>query len=202
MKRHLVIVCSLVCSSVIFAPSAFAYYQNQFNPNSRAYHRSNGIYFKSGFKQRVAHAPYQRRTFHYPSEIESKGRSTFIYDPKQLSWAVYDAQGSLLRTGAGSSGSHYCADLGRSCRTPAGTYSVYSKAGPGYRSKIFPKPRGGAPMPYAMFFRGGYAIHGSYSVPNYNASHGCIRVTPADAYWLSKNALSNGSTVIVRSYVN
>jgi hypothetical protein len=33
----------------------------------------------------------------------------------------------------------------------------------------------GARMPYAMFFRGGYAMHQGY-VPPYAASHGCIRV--------------------------
>jgi lipoprotein-anchoring transpeptidase ErfK/SrfK len=28
----------------------------------------------------------------------------------------------------------------------------------------------------ANYFIGGYAIHGYVSVPNYNASHGCLRV--------------------------
>ena len=41
------------------------------------------------------------------------------------------------------------------------------------------RPRGshfdGARMPYAMFFRGGYAMHQGY-VPPYAASHGCIRL--------------------------
>ena len=31
-----------------------------------------------------------------------------------------------------------------------------------------------------FYFLGGYAIHGSPSVPNYPASHGCIRVTMWD----------------------
>ncbi len=31
-----------------------------------------------------------------------------------------------------------------------------------------------------FYFRGGYAVHGSPSVPNYPASHGCIRVTMWD----------------------
>ncbi|HEX9281476.1 MAG TPA: L,D-transpeptidase [Candidatus Udaeobacter sp.] len=30
-------------------------------------------------------------------------------------------------------------------------------------------------MPYAMFFRGGYAMHQGY-VPPFAASHGCIRL--------------------------
>lgn len=55
-------------------------------------------------------------------------------------------------------------------------------------------------MPYCMFFRGNYAIHGSPDVPNYNASHGCIRVLPSAARWLSRNFIRIGTTVIVRSY--
>ncbi len=35
-----------------------------------------------------------------------------------------------------------------------------------------------------MYFHGGWAIHGSNSVPSYPASHGCVRVTRADAQWL------------------
>jgi N-acetylmuramoyl-L-alanine amidase len=30
-----------------------------------------------------------------------------------------------------------------------------------------------------VYFHGGYAIHGSYSVPAYLASHGCVRVSLA-----------------------
>jgi len=30
-------------------------------------------------------------------------------------------------------------------------------------------------MYYSVYFRGGYATHGYASVPNYNASHGCVR---------------------------
>jgi lipoprotein-anchoring transpeptidase ErfK/SrfK len=55
-------------------------------------------------------------------------------------------------------------------------------------------------MPWAMFFHGGFAIHGSNEVPNYNASHGCIRLYPADARWLNQNVLNYGSTVIVYPY--
>lgn len=36
-------------------------------------------------------------------------------------------------------------------------------------------------MPYALYFSGGYAIHGFGSVPAYPASHGCVRVPLSDA---------------------
>jgi L,D-transpeptidase-like protein len=40
-----------------------------------------------------------------------------------------------------------------------------------------------SPMPYAIFFRNGYAIHGSYDITRLGgpASHGCIRLYPQDA---------------------
>ncbi|MGH8902596.1 MAG: L,D-transpeptidase family protein [Egibacteraceae bacterium] len=47
-----------------------------------------------------------------------------------------------------------------------------------------------------MYFYGGYAIHGSTSVPNYPASHGCIRVSRTDALWLFART-PVGTTVMV-----
>ena len=40
-----------------------------------------------------------------------------------------------------------------------------------------------APMPHAIFFHGGYAIHGSYDIARLGgpASHGCIRLHPSAA---------------------
>ena len=40
-----------------------------------------------------------------------------------------------------------------------------------------------SPMPYSVFFRGGYAIHGTGYVRSLGrpASHGCIRLAPANA---------------------
>lgn len=39
-----------------------------------------------------------------------------------------------------------------------------------------------------LYFHRGWAIHGSNSVPAYPASHGCVRVTRADALWLFDRA--------------
>lgn len=52
-------------------------------------------------------------------------------------------------------------------------------------------------MMYAPFyFRGGYAIHGSTSVPAYPASHGCVRVTLSDMDYL-RQTLELGMPVYV-----
>jgi L,D-transpeptidase catalytic domain len=62
------------------------------------------------------------------------------------------------------------------------------------------KPRGthydGARMPYAMFFRGGYAMHQGY-VPPYAASHGCIRLPQGMAEPFFENA-PVGTPVVVK----
>lgn len=126
--------------------------------------------------------------------------NTFVFNPNTHSYKAVDDQGRLIRAGRASGGRKYCSDLGRSCKTPSGAFSVHSKGGAGCKSGKYPLGRGGAPMPYCMFFSRYYAIHGSYDVPDANASHGCIRVTPQDAKWLSRNFIRTGTTVIVKPY--
>jgi len=63
-------------------------------------------------------------------------------------------------------------------RTPTGSYSPkwLSKH---HRSRKY----NNAPMPYSVFFRGGYAVHGTYDLKRLGrvASHGCIRLHPDNA---------------------
>lgn len=175
LKRISVIALSFACF-IMFCFSNIAYAGKK---NKKAHHKSGGG---------------------VPSQIAASGRKTFIFNPNSLTWGVYTADGKLVRTGHGSGGRHHCPDVGRGCKTPSGTFSIHSKMGPSFRSSRYPLPRGGAPMPYAMFFSKYYAIHGSNDVPGYNASHGCIRVYPSDARWLNQEFLSHGSRVIVRPY--
>lgn len=126
--------------------------------------------------------------------------NVFEFSPRHLRWRAIDTNGHVIRSGRASGGRGYCPDIKRSCRTPSGTYSVISKSGPGCHSSRYPVGRGGAPMPYCMFFSRYYAIHGSPDVPNHNASHGCIRVVPSDARWLNHNFVHIGTKVVVRSY--
>jgi len=56
--------------------------------------------------------------------------------------------------------------------TVLGHYRFYSKT-PGFNSHQ---------MYFSNYFIGGYAIHGYFDVPTYNASHGCLRIPNADAY--------------------
>jgi lipoprotein-anchoring transpeptidase ErfK/SrfK len=63
-------------------------------------------------------------------------------------------------------------------RTPTGTYKPYNLVRY-HRSTIY----NGSPMPYSIFFKGGYAIHGSYETQHLGrpASHGCVRLHPSNA---------------------
>ena len=126
--------------------------------------------------------------------------NAFVYNPRTLQWQAINSSGKVVRTGHGSGGQSYCPDSHRACRTPTGTYHVIGKGGPGCRSSRYPIGRGGAPMPWCMYFSKYYAVHGSYEVPHRNASHGCIRVIPSDAHWLSDHFMSVGTEVVVKPY--
>lgn len=143
---------------------------------------------------------YQKYAYNAPQQRETNGHSVFIFDPNQLRWYAYDRNGEMVGSGKASGGKSYCRDINRPCKTPVGTFRVYSMGGPGCVSTKFPIGRGGAPMPYCMFFHGGFAIHGSNDLPHRNASHGCIRVEPSAARWLRENVIDYGTTVIVKPY--
>jgi lipoprotein-anchoring transpeptidase ErfK/SrfK len=139
--------------------------------------------------------PYQ-----FPATRAATGSKVIIVDPNEHAWGAYGPDGALVAQGPASTGKGYCPDLGGPCKTPSGTFAVYRKGGADCKSSIFPIPNGGAPMPYCMFFNGGYALHGSGDVPNYNASHGCVRMHPSDAAWLSDNFVTIGTKVQILPY--
>jgi lipoprotein-anchoring transpeptidase ErfK/SrfK len=56
-----------------------------------------------------------------------------------------------------------------------------------------------APMPYSIFFRGGYAIHATDAVRKLGrpASHGCIRLSPANAERLFGMVRGEGAVISI-----
>ncbi len=149
----------------------------------------------------MSHTMDHRGAGVFPAQRKATGRKVFIFDPKAAAWAAYDSKGHLVKTGAASGGKSYCEDVGRSCKTVTGTYRVYSKKGEDCRSSVYPiETNGGARMPYCMHFYKGYSIHAAYEVPNYNTSHGCVRVLPSAAKWLNEDFMTVGTTVIVKPY--
>jgi peptidoglycan hydrolase-like protein with peptidoglycan-binding domain len=73
--------------------------------------------------------------------------------------------------------------------TPAGSFAVSRKLD--FEEKA---PLGTLYRP--MYFKGGYAVHGSRSVPGYPASHGCVRVSYEDEDWLFP-LIPSGTPVVI-----
>jgi len=73
--------------------------------------------------------------------------------------------------------------------TPRGSYKPYHLEKMHY-SKLYDN----SPMPYSIFFKGGYAIHGTNSTKRLGkrASHGCVRLHPSNAKKLYQLVRSHG----------
>lgn len=155
-----------------------------------------------GYRQKER-PPYNPETYssRLPSHITTHEK-TVLVDPQQHAWGAYDSSGNMVRGGEASAGSDWCSDLGHPCHTKTGVYHVYSLGSPDCHSHIFPIPRGGAPMPYCMYFNNGQALHGSPEgeVVDGNVSHGCVRMHVGDAEWLRYNFVNVGTKVVVRPY--
>ena len=122
----------------------------------------------------------------FAHQIQAQGVKTIIVSPIVLAWAAYSPDGNLVKWGPISAGKDYCADIDEPCHSRTGTFTLGEKRGADCFSTKFPVDEGGgAPMPYCMFYSGGFALHGSVEVPGYNASHGCIRLFNEDARWLN-----------------
>jgi lipoprotein-anchoring transpeptidase ErfK/SrfK len=73
--------------------------------------------------------------------------------------------------------------------TPTGSFRPYLLRRMHYSSKYE-----NAPMPHSVFFRGGYAIHGTQYTKRLGrrASHGCVRLHPRNAAKLYQLVLRHG----------
>ena len=113
-------------------------------------------------------------------EVDKDKQLLFIMNSGKLLWAINISTGS---------GQYYLEtnqkdlvtwETGRSL-TPSGRYKIDREKPDGWwdgdLGQIY-RPK---------YFNGGIAIHGSMSIPNYPASHGCVRVSTAamDMIWAS-----------------
>lgn len=73
--------------------------------------------------------------------------------------------------------------------TPTGSWKA-KWASRNHRSRKY----NNAPMPYAIFFKGGYAVHATYETKRLGrpASHGCVRLSPNNAATFYQLANSHG----------
>ena len=73
--------------------------------------------------------------------------------------------------------------------TPTGKYKPYHTAKMHFSKQFY-----NSPMPYSVFFKEGYAIHGTEYIRGlgYKASHGCVRLDPNNAKKLYDLVLKHG----------
>jgi L,D-transpeptidase catalytic domain len=79
-------------------------------------------------------------------------------------------------------------------RTPRGSYRPYQLLRMHYSHKYHMSP-----MPYSIFFAGGYAIHGTYETASLGrpASHGCIRLARGNAAILFHMVQTEGAEITI-----
>lgn len=131
----------------------------------------------------------------FPRYIEPTNEKTIYVSQKKLAWGAYDTTGELLWWGPISSGIGKCLGVLGGCSTPSGSFRIIRKQDIDCISTVFPiradGDNGGALMPYCMHFFRGYALHGSYELPGYRASHGCVRMFIEDARWLNEEFIDS-----------
>ena len=78
--------------------------------------------------------------------------------------------------------------------TPRGHYAPI-----GLERMHYSKKYDNSPMPYSIFFRGGYAIHGTHATGALGrpASHGCVRLSPAHAQQLFEMVQREGGSISI-----
>jgi L,D-transpeptidase catalytic domain len=78
--------------------------------------------------------------------------------------------------------------------TPRGSYAPTSLQRMHYSRKYHMSP-----MPHSIFFRGGYAIHGTYATGALGrpASHGCVRLAPGNAAALYAMVKAEGARISI-----
>jgi hypothetical protein len=98
----------------------------------------------------------------------------------QLVLAVQDGHVDAIINASSGSGRTFEA-LGRThtAYTPRGSFTVVQQVNGMHDSTL-----GLGTMYRPKYFRSGWAIHGSPSVPPYPASHGCVRVSNAAINWI------------------
>lgn len=102
------------------------------------------------------------------------------------------SQSMLVTSGNGQSYSWPISSARSGYSTPRGYYRPQRMEAMHYSHKYHMSP-----MPHSIFFRGGYAIHGTGSIGQLGrpASHGCIRLSPGHAAQLYAMVKQEGGRI-------
>jgi len=142
-----------------------------------AFRKTNGM-GRDGFATRGVYSKVLQRKGSFKARFPKAGRHV-EFDWSRQVLALFDKRGRASRTYHASSGKP-------STPTVFGRFSFY-------RRDLGTNAKG---MVDAAYFIGGYAIHGYASVPNYPASHGCIRVPVPNARQI-RDAVALGEQIFV-----
>jgi|GEM_PF-418347 len=129
-----------------------------------------------------------------PSAHSSSGKAIEIDLDRQLLMTVEDGKVTRIFNASSGNGETFEAK-GRSyhASTPRGSFAVYMERNGMHESTL---ELGSMYRP--KYFSGGYAVHGSPSIPPYPASHGCVRVSNAAISWLWDSwGMPKGTPVIL-----
>ncbi len=129
-----------------------------------------------------------------PRAHSSSGKAIEIDLDRQLLMTVEGGKVTRIINASSGNGETYEAK-GRSyhATTPRGSYAVYMERNGMHESTL---ELGSMYRP--KYFSGGYAVHGSGSIPPYPASHGCVRVSNAAMNWLWDSwGMPKGTPVIL-----
>ncbi|HMB65917.1 MAG TPA: L,D-transpeptidase family protein [Patescibacteria group bacterium] len=127
---------------------------------------------RPGMKLTVPVKPKAIQDYRCPFPKTSDRGVKFLVYLEEQALGVYNDQGDLQKWYAISSGR-------KGHSTPTGFFRI-SRKDKNHRSKTYPKPDGGTPMPYALNFYADYWIHVG-KLPGRPDSHGCIRLMEDDA---------------------
>ncbi|CAM3683890.1 L,D-transpeptidase family protein [Isoptericola cucumis] len=129
-----------------------------------------------------------------PSAQSSSGKAVEIDIDRQLLMTVEDGVVTRIINASSGNGETFEAQ-GRSytASTPRGSYAVYME-----RDRLHESTLELGAMWRPKYFNGGFAVHGSPSIPPVPASHGCVRVSNSAMNWLWDDwGMPHGTPVIV-----
>lgn len=144
---------------------------------------------KKGKRYKKRYTSKKRRT------TKRRAKRTRSYGPGRV-LAKVDLSSQRMRVYKGGRLIHtWKVSTGRKgYRTPTGTWRIHRM-----HKEYYSKKYHGAPMPYAMFYHRGFAVHGTGAISRLGrpASHGCVRLHPSHAATLFSMVRRSGGTVKV-----
>ena len=129
--------------------------------------------------------PRARSTSGYVAEVDKRRQIVMLVSNGRVLWTFNTSTGNGARYRSGSGWAV--------ANTPEGTFRIYNQINGLRISELGELWR-------PKYFTGGYALHGSPSIPPYPASHGCVRLSNAAINWMwDTGSLPMHTTVLVYS---